>query len=52
MTPQRARLTDGGNVPCSFSREGKHKISAGGRDFEITPDMLEIREEMQRESGK
>jgi len=46
------RHTDSGNVPCSFSREGKHKISAGGRDFEITPDMLEIREEMQKESGK
>ena len=37
---------------CSFSREGKHSISAGGRQFEVTPEMLEIREETQKESGK
>ncbi len=37
---------------CSLSREGRCKISAGGRDFEVTPEMLEIREETQKESGK
>ncbi len=37
---------------CSLSREGRCKISAGGRDFEVTTEMLEIREELQKESGK
>ena len=36
----------------SFSKEGKHTISVGGREFEVTPEMLEIREETQKESGK
>ncbi|CAK0785073.1 hypothetical protein CVIRNUC_008279 [Coccomyxa viridis] len=46
---------DKGPLACardSFSREGKHSISAGGRAFEVTPEMLEIREETQKESGK
>ncbi len=37
---------------CSLSRDGKCTISAGGRDFVVTPEMLEIREELQKESGK
>ena len=36
----------------SFSRQGKHTVSAGGREFKVTPEMLEIREETQKESGK
>ncbi len=39
-------------VLCSFTRENRHKVSAGGRDFDITPDMLEVREELRKESGK
>ena len=37
---------------CSFSRDGRCTISAGSKDYVVTPEMLEIREELQEESGK
>ncbi len=37
---------------CSLNKDSRCTISAGGRDFVVTPEMLEIQEELRTESGK
>lgn len=37
---------------CSFDEGKASTVSAGGRDFEVTPDLLDIKLEEQKLSGR
>ena len=37
---------------CSFDKGESATISAGGRDFAVTPELVELRKEQQKVSGR